>query len=163
MSSCPKLATVSLAGCFGCHMALFDLDERLFELLTHYQVDRSPLTGTQQFRHRVDVGLVEGGCANEEHVQVLRDFRRNCNVLITVGDCAGMGGPLTLRNRVPLEECLEVASRAGPTECDPMLPRPLGRVVPCQVVVAVDQHVPGCPPWPESLWAALMMRSEGEP
>jgi len=28
-----KLATVSLAGCFGCHMSLLDIDERLFDLV----------------------------------------------------------------------------------------------------------------------------------
>ena len=28
-----KLATVSLAGCFGCHMSLLDIDERLLQLL----------------------------------------------------------------------------------------------------------------------------------
>ena len=27
-----RLATTSLAGCFGCHMSLLDIDERLFEL-----------------------------------------------------------------------------------------------------------------------------------
>jgi NAD-reducing hydrogenase small subunit len=26
-----KVATCSLAGCFGCHMSLLDLDERLFD------------------------------------------------------------------------------------------------------------------------------------
>ena len=39
-----KLATVSLAGCFGCHMSLLDIDERLFDLLEHVELDRSPLT-----------------------------------------------------------------------------------------------------------------------
>jgi NAD-reducing hydrogenase small subunit len=27
-----KVATTSLAGCFGCHMSLLDIDERLFTL-----------------------------------------------------------------------------------------------------------------------------------
>jgi len=28
-----KIATTSLAGCFGCHMSFLDIDERLFDLL----------------------------------------------------------------------------------------------------------------------------------
>jgi NAD-reducing hydrogenase small subunit len=28
-----RVATTSLAGCFGCHMSLLDIDERLFTLL----------------------------------------------------------------------------------------------------------------------------------
>ena len=27
-----RVATVSLAGCFGCHMSLLDIDERILEL-----------------------------------------------------------------------------------------------------------------------------------
>ena len=39
-----KLATVSLAGCFGCHMSFLDIDERLLPLLELVEFDRSPLT-----------------------------------------------------------------------------------------------------------------------
>jgi NAD-reducing hydrogenase small subunit len=39
-----KVATVSLAGCFGCHMSFLDIDERLLELVEHIEFDRSPLT-----------------------------------------------------------------------------------------------------------------------
>ena len=38
-----SLATTSLAGCFGCHMSLLDIDERLFELVELYDLRRSPL------------------------------------------------------------------------------------------------------------------------
>ncbi len=30
-----KVATVSLAGCFGCHMSLLDIDERIVQLAGH--------------------------------------------------------------------------------------------------------------------------------
>jgi [NiFe] hydrogenase diaphorase moiety small subunit len=36
-----RIATVSLAGCFGCHMSLLDIDERLFPLLERIEFDRS--------------------------------------------------------------------------------------------------------------------------
>ena len=39
-----RVATASLAGCFGCHMSLLDLDERILELLKHIEFDRSPIT-----------------------------------------------------------------------------------------------------------------------
>ena len=44
-----KVATTSLAGCFGCHMSFLDIDERLFTLLEHIEFDRSPLT---DIKHR---------------------------------------------------------------------------------------------------------------
>ena len=76
-----KVATVSLAGCFGCHMSLLDIDERLLELLEHVEFDRSPLTDIKTIS-RCDIGLIEGGLCNAENVEVLRAFRANCRVLV---------------------------------------------------------------------------------
>jgi len=39
-----RVATTSLAGCFGCHMSFLDIDERLLQLLELVEFDRSPLT-----------------------------------------------------------------------------------------------------------------------
>ena len=88
----PRLATCSLAGCFGCHMSILDIDERILELAEVIQFHKSPITDIKSFTERCRIGLVEGGCANEENVEVLRAFRRNCDILVSVGDCATMGG-----------------------------------------------------------------------
>jgi NAD-reducing hydrogenase small subunit len=37
-----RVATTSLAGCFGCHMSLLDIDERLVPLLELIELDASP-------------------------------------------------------------------------------------------------------------------------
>ncbi|MDS4029744.1 MAG: NADP oxidoreductase, partial [Candidatus Contendobacter sp.] len=55
-----KIATCSLAGCFGCHMSLLDLDERLFDLAERVELDRSPLTDIKELGE-CDLGLIEGG------------------------------------------------------------------------------------------------------
>ena len=167
----PKLATAALAGCFGCHMSLLDIDERVLKLVELVDLDRSPLDDIKHFAHRVDIGLIEGGCANEENVRVLRDFRRNCNVLVSIGDCATMGGIPALRNRVPIGECLDEAYREGPSvhnpsgnlPDDPELPRLLRRVVPCHEVVHIDYHLAGCPPSADTLWTALVALITGKP
>ena len=39
----PRIATCSLAGCFGCHMSLLDIDERLLDLIEVVAFDRSPI------------------------------------------------------------------------------------------------------------------------
>ena len=56
-----RIATVSLAGCFGCHMAILDMDERLIELMKLVEFDRSPLTDIKRFSRRCDIGIIEGG------------------------------------------------------------------------------------------------------
>ena len=55
-----KVATCSLAGCFGCHMSLLDIDEKLFELVKAVEFDRSPITDIKHCGP-CDIGIVEGG------------------------------------------------------------------------------------------------------
>ncbi|MCW8891379.1 MAG: NADP oxidoreductase, partial [Sedimenticola sp.] len=70
MSNPIKVATASLAGCFGCHMSLLDIDERLIDLVGHIEFDRTPLTDIKKIGP-CDVGLIEGGVCNAENVEVL--------------------------------------------------------------------------------------------
>ena len=160
----PKVATTSLAGCFGCHMSLLDIDERILQLVELVDFHKSPINDIKKFSERCLVGLIEGGCCNEENVEVLRAFRENCDVLIALGDCATMGGIPALRNGIPLEECLSEAYRNGPTVYNPSgqipndedIPLILDKVYPCQEVVKVDYYLPGCPPPADTLWQALV-------
>jgi NAD-reducing hydrogenase small subunit len=163
-----KIATVSLAGCFGCHMSLLDMDERILELLKLVDFERSPVNDIKKFRTRCDVGLVEGGCCNEENVHTLQSFRKNCDVLVGVGQCAVMGGLPVMRNAImhstdPLRECLETAYLNSPyvynptndIPNDPALPLLLDKVYTCSEVVKIDYHIPGCPPSGDVLWQTL--------
>ncbi|MBT8404956.1 MAG: NADP oxidoreductase [Gemmatimonadetes bacterium] len=166
----PRIATVSLAGCFGCHMSLLDIDERILELAELVEIHKSPIVDRKTFAARCAVGLIEGGCCNAENVETLRAFRDHCDVLVSVGDCATMGGIPALRNRVPLKECLDEAYLSGPSTVnptgripdDPELPLLLDRVYPCHEVVPIDYHVPGCPPPADALWAAVQALLSGE-
>lgn len=164
-----RIATTSLAGCFGCHMSLLDLDERLLQLLDHAEFDRSPLNDYKTFRQRCDIGLIEGGCCNEDNVRVLREFREHCDILVAVGQCAIMGGLPVMRNAImhgedPLRECLDVAYAPGPLTHnptgrypdDPALPLLLDKVRTCSEVVRIDLQIPGCPPSADLLFEVLL-------
>jgi len=159
----PKVATTSLAGCFGCHMSLLDIDDRILQLIELVDFDKSPVDDIKEFTGQCLVGLIEGGCANEENVRVLQDFRKHCDILISVGDCAIMGGLPALRNMVPLKECLDEAYLNGPSVYNPSgkipndneIPLLLNKVFPCHEVVKIDYHLPGCPPSADTLWQAL--------
>ena len=165
----PKIATASLAGCFGCHMSLLDIDERILELARVIEFDRSPIDDRKRFTGRCAVGLIEGGCCNQHDVEVLLDFRKHCDILVSVGDCATMGGIPAMRNGLPLAELLDEAYRNGPTVHNPQgtlpsdieLPLLLDRVRPCHEVVKIDYHLPGCPPSADAIWAALTALLEG--
>lgn len=148
-----KVATVSLAGCFGCHMSFLDIDERLLELIEHIEFDRSPLTDIKTVGH-CDIGLIEGGLCNAENVEVLRHFRAHCKTLVAVGACAINGGLPAQRNHLPLGKLLtDVYPQGVPN--DPELPLLLNNVHPIHEVVHVDYVLPGCPPSADAFWSFL--------
>ena len=164
----PRIATTSLAGCFGCHMSFLDIDERILELVDVVEFDRTPLTDIKTVGE-CDVGLIEGGVANEENVEVLRDFRRHCKVLVALGACAVNGGIPAMRNQFELEDCLReayvdgigVANPGIPN--DPEIPLLLNKVHPIHEVVKIDYFLPGCPPSADTIWTFLTELIEGRP
>jgi len=159
------IATTSLAGCFGCHMSILDIDARIIDLIELVEFNKSPINDIKRFTKKCDIGLIEGGCCNSENIHVLRDFRKNCAVLVSVGECAIMGGLPALRNNIPIEECLREAYLEGPTvkegnpkkllPSDGELPMILDKVYPCHEVVKIDYFLPGCPPCADLIWNAL--------
>ena len=159
-----RIATTSLAGCFGCHMSLLDIDERLLALLELVEFDRSPITDIKQVGTQgpCDIGIIEGGLCNAENVHVLREFRKNCKLLIAIGACAVNGGLPAQRNHLDLRDILNAvyATEGGlaSNACipnDPELPLPLDQVHPIHEVVKVDYFLPGCPPSGDAIWKFL--------
>jgi len=167
----PVLATTSLAGCFGCHMSLLDIDERILELIELVEFNKSPVDDIKTFTKECDIGLIEGGCCNSENIHVLKEFRKQCKVLVSVGECAIMGGLPALRNGISVKECLEEAYLNGPTvgmnsdkvlPNDDELPMILDRVYPCHEIVKIDYYLPGCPPTADLIWNALVALVTGD-
>ena len=156
-----RVATTSLAGCFGCHMSFLDIDERLFTLLEYIEFDRSPLTDIKTVTPGTDIGIIEGGLCNAENVHVLREFRKNCTTLIAIGACAVNGGLPAQRNHLSLPVILEEVYHTSPGLAngmipnDPELPLPLNKVHPIHEVVKVDYFIPGCPPSGDAIWKVL--------
>ena len=163
-----KVATATLCGCFGCHMSLLDIDERLFELVKIVEFDRTPFTDIKTIG-QCDIGIIEGGVANAENVEVLREFRSHCKVLIAIGACAINGGIPAMRNQFELRECLEESyidgiglhNRMIPS--DPEIPLLLNKVHPIHEVVKIDHFLPGCPPSADAIWTFLTELIAGKP
>jgi NAD-reducing hydrogenase small subunit len=165
----PIIATASLAGCFGCHMSLLDIDAKILQLIELVEFNKSPIDDIKTFTKPCDVGLIEGGCCNSENVEVLRDFRKNCKALVAVGECAIMGGLPAMRNGIPIQECLEEAYLRCPTVDDKIIPNDeelpiiLDKVYPLHEIVKIDYFLPGCPPSADLIWEALTALVGGKP
>ena len=168
MSGKIRVATCSLAGCFGCHMSLLDIDERIIQLAELADFDRTPLTDIKELGD-CDLGLVEGGVCNAENVEVLREFRRRCRTLVAVGACAINGGIPAMRNNYRLKACLEESYLHGvgvenpQIPNDPEVPLLLNKVHPIHEVVKIDYFLPGCPPPADTIWTFLEALISGRP
>ena len=167
----PVVATTSLAGCFGCHMSILDIDERILQLFDLVEFNKSPIDDIKTLTKKCDIGIIEGGCCNSENIHVLKDFRENCNILIALGECSIMGGLPALRNGIPIKECLKEAYLEGPTvkgnlrkvlPNDDELPMILDKVYPCHEIVKIDYFLPGCPPSADMIWETLVALITGD-
>ncbi len=150
----PRLATVWLDGCSGCHMSFLDLDEGLLELLGRVELVYSPLVDVKVFPEGVDVTLVEGAVSSEDDLHKIRLVRARTRILVALGDCAvttnvpGMRnpiGPAAILQRAYVENVTDEpgAPRGAPSVGLPPL---LAEVRPVHEIVEVDLFVPGCPP-----------------
>ena len=145
---------------------------QMFQKEKSYEFDAKPIDDIKEFTEMCDIGLIEGGCCNSENVHVLKDFRKNCKILVSVGECAIMGGLPAMRNNIPIKECLEEAYLNGPSTKDANkegilpndeeLPIILDKVYPCHEVVKIDYYLPGCPPRADLIWNALIALVTGD-
>lgn len=151
MSGRPRLATIWLDGCSGCHMSFLDLDERLIALLERVELVYGPLVDAKTFPEAVDVTLVEGAVSTRDDLERIHLVRERTRVLVALGDCAVTANVPSMRNRLPAEAVLgrayvENVQRNPGTVFDAVVPALLDRARPVHDVVSVDVHVPGCPP-----------------
>ena len=162
-----RIATVWLCGCSGCHMSFLDLDEKLLDLAKLADIVASPIADVKEIPE-CDIGLVEGGVANEENLEVLEELRAKATILVSLGDCAGFGCVPMLRNQFDTQEVLdrayvEVESTSFGSVPTVEVPKLLPKVLPIHECVKVDAWIPGCPPSPEAIWAAVSSLLTGRP
>ncbi len=157
------VATTSLAGCFGCHMSLLDIDLGILDILELVEFNKSPLTDIKKFTKQCDIGIIEGGVANSENFEVLKEFRKKCNIVVALGECSIWGGIPAMRNTLPLKDCLEEAylnsmSSENNENIIPYhedIPKLLNKVYSVSDIIKIDYYIPGCPPNAEHIWKAV--------
>jgi len=157
----PKVATVWLGGCSGCHMSFLDLDERLIELAGKIELVYSPIADVKEFPKDVDVTLVEGALANVEHEEFAKLIRRNSKCVVAFGDCAVTGNVTAMRNQCDVNKVLERAY-VELADVNPQVPREyqtiaelMAKARPVHELIKVDAFLHGCPPTADQIWFAI--------
>ena len=173
-----KVAEEWLHSCSGCEIAILNTGEALVELLNHIELVHIPVLVDHKYFGQLgdktsldipkaQVGIVSGGVANDEHMEVLEKMRENCDILIALGTCATHGGLPALLNQWTREEAWNDIFSTPTTEKvdelpDDGVPAFLDRVYALDEKVKVDLMVPGCPPNPLHIAAALTALIKGE-
>ena len=161
----PRLATVWLDGCSGCHMSFVDMDERLLEIADRADLVYSPLVDVKEYPQGVDVCLVEGAVSSEEDLHKIRLVRERTTTLVSFGDCAVTANVPGMRNPIGPGPLLERAYLENVT-LNPgiplqVVPALLPTARPVHHVVKVDVFLPGCPPSADLIYNALVDLIEG--
>jgi NAD-reducing hydrogenase small subunit len=152
----PRVATVWLDGCSGCHMSLIDMDERLLDIFERADLVYGPLVDVKEFPEGVDVCLVEGAVSSEEDLHRIRQVRERTTTLVAFGDCAVTSNVPGMRNPIGVAPLMDRAYRENVTRnpgvptafVPPLLPT----AEPVHRVVKVDVFLPGCPPHPDLIY-----------
>jgi F420-non-reducing hydrogenase small subunit len=173
-----KVASEWLNSCSGCEISIVDMGERLLKVLdlvdfVHIPVlmDHKYYGQTGEGRHMeipaADVGIISGGIRNDEHLEIAREMRERCGLIIALGTCATHGGIPALCNSYCNGEVLEryyhtestVSADALPAEGLPPL---LDASYALDEKIKVDVYLPGCPPHPDQVFGVLAALVGGE-
>lgn len=146
----PRIATVWLDGCSGCHMSLLDLDERILPIAAQCEIVYGPLVDAKEVPEGIDLALIEGAVSTDRDWHLARELRSRSAFVIGFGDCAVTGNVPSMRNNIPVaslfRQVYEQRDSAGSQRPSQHLPKLLERALPLHEIIAVDLFLQGCPP-----------------
>jgi len=178
MAEKPKVAFYWCAACGGCEEAVLDLEERLLDVVRCVEIVFWPVALDFK-RHHVEempdgsigVTFLNGAIRTTEQEEMARLLRRKSQLLFAFGTCSHLGGIPGLANLWTGEDILRAAYKESPSTVDPegtvpqrtskedghtlSLPGFFNTVRVLDQVVDVDYYLPGCPPTPQMILAAL--------
>ena len=135
----PKLAVYKFSSCDGCQLQLLELEDELLALAGRIEIAYSLEARRQIVPGPYEIGLVEGSISTPGEEELVRQPRRDCRTLVTIGACATSGGIQSLRNWADVEEFTRcVYARPEYIEA-------LDLVSPIAGYVFVDFELRGCP------------------
>jgi len=167
MTQKPKVAFYWCASCGGCEEAVVDLGAKILDVAEAVDIVFWPVA--LDFK-RADVerlpvrsllvSFINGAIRSHEQEEMARLLRRKSQLVVAFGACAQLGGIPGLANlstrRALLDEAyLKSPSTVNPDRIFPQVAELDETVRPLDRVIDVDYYLPGCPPVPGIISAAV--------
>jgi F420-non-reducing hydrogenase small subunit len=166
------------ASCGGCEIAVLDINERVLEVLQIGDIVFWPVAMDTKYKDveampdkSIDVSFFNGSVRNDEGEHMAKLLRQKSKFMIAFGSCAHEGcipGLSNLHNRETIFEKVykESVSTVNPNGVVPQtsyhvpegeihIPAFHDTVKTLDQVVDVDYYIPGCPPNPDIIVAAI--------
>ncbi len=137
----PKVAFFSLTSCEGCQFVLLDLGKKFFDFLRKVKLIDFSLIEEAPFpkgKIEIDVSFVEGLAIKKEEIKLLKKIRKESKILVTIGNCATLGGIPEMKNYQGKERTIRYIFK----RLDGVLNPEIKEV---DNFVKVDFAIPGCP------------------
>ncbi|MDD5629688.1 MAG: oxidoreductase [Elusimicrobia bacterium] len=174
----PKVAFYWCASCGGCEEAVVDLAEDILKVVEAVDIVLWPVA--MDFKKAdvearpdksIAVAFINGAIRTSEQEEWVRMLRRKAGLVVSFGACANSGGIPALANQFKKEQILKYVYEDCPGVDNPAKTRPQtettdeGRTVTLpefrsmvrslDEVIEVDYYLPGCPPTPKLIMAAV--------
>jgi len=174
----PKVAICWLGSCGGCDEAVVDINEVLLRVADAVDIVLWPVA--MDFKYdsvrrmkngEIVLSVVNGHVRNSEQEEIAKLLREKSQLILAFGACACFGGTPGLANLTTKEDIFNWVYRDAPTIVNPKgnypqttttvngkkltLPEFYSRVYALNDIIDVDYYLPGCPPPPHLIMAAL--------
>jgi len=181
----PKVAFYWCAGCGGCEEAVVDLAEKILDVVAAVDIVFWPVA--LDFKKEdlaaipdgeITASFVNGSVRLSEQEEMAHLLRRKSRYLFAFGSCSHLGGIPGLANLWDRESIFQYVYHQAPTvetgdgvtpqervalpEGELELPAFWDTVRTLDQVVDVDYYIPGCPPTPKVIAAALTALLSGD-
>lgn len=180
-----KFAFYWASSCGGCEIAILDIDEAILDVAALGDIVFWPCATDFKYSDVegyddgfIDITFFNGAIRNDHEQHIAELLRRKSKVMIAFGACSGLGGIPGLGNFYTTEELFHQAFEHSPSTVNPDNVRPqtsyevpegtitiptiLDSVRALNQVVNVDYYLPGCPPQPQWIIAAVTAYAEGK-
>ncbi|MDI6813534.1 MAG: oxidoreductase [Desulfitobacteriaceae bacterium] len=179
-----KFAFYWNASCGGCEVAVLDINEKILDVAAIADILLWPVAVDFKKHHievlpdkHIDVSFMNGGIRTSEQKEMAELLRRKSKTIVAFGACAYLGGIPSLANFHNREAIFQRAYIETPSTDNPggvfpqvkthvpegevELPLFFNHVYRLDQVIPVDYFLPGCPPTPAMVAAAVTAIADG--